>query len=71
VTIKKQWISYTIRTAESKFIKGYDIKNPQDKIIMVFNRGAWQVKKDSHFCIQDNSKYAKCISPTFRNNYRW
>ena len=49
--VKKSGFLY-YKDGESKFIEGYDIENPQDKIIMVFNRGAWQVKKDSFFCIQ-------------------
>ena len=54
--VKKSGFLY-YKDGKGKFIEGYDIENPQDKIIMVFNRGAWQVKKDSYFCIQNKEKW--------------
>ena len=50
------------KDGKSKFIEGYDIENPQDKIIMVFNRGAWQVKKDSYFCIQNKESMQSVLA---------
>ena len=41
--IKKSGFLY-YKDGKGKFIEGYDIENPQDKIIMVFNRGSWHVK---------------------------
>ena len=51
IEIKKSGFLY-YKDGKGKFIEGYDIENPQDKIIMVFNRGSWHVKKGSRFCIQ-------------------
>ena len=59
--VKKSGFLY-YKDGESKFIEGYDIENPQDKIIMVFNRGAWQVKKDSFFCIQDKESMQSVLA---------
>ena len=60
-TVKKSGFLY-YKDGKSKFIEGYDIENPQDKIIMVFNRGAWQVKKGSHFCIQKNNSMQSVLA---------
>ena len=60
-TVKKSGFLY-YKDGKSKFIEGYDIENPQDKIIMVFNRGSWHVKKGSRFCIQENNSMQSVLA---------
>ena len=59
--IKKSGFLY-YKDGKGKFIEGYDIENPQDKIIMVFNRGSWHVKKGSRFCIQKNNSMQSVLA---------